>query len=99
MSYFIIEACKILKPEADVAIEGTLISDINWFNLPKSEQPSDAEIQTQIDKLTKEFNDSEYSRNRGAAYPNYAEQLDEIYHNGLESWKAKIKTIKDKYPK
>ena len=25
--------------------------------------------------------------------------LDEIYHNGIDSWKAKVKAIKDKYPK
>ena len=28
-----------------------------------------------------------------------AEQLDEIYHNGVDSWKAVIKVIKDKFPK
>ncbi len=26
-------------------------------------------------------------------------QLDEIYHNGIDSWKAKVKAVKDKYPK
>ena len=28
-----------------------------------------------------------------------ADQLDEIYHNGIDSWKAVIKVTKDKYPK
>ena len=27
------------------------------------------------------------------------DQLDYIYHNGLDAWKAKIKVVKDKYPK
>tara|TARA_R110000824_G_scaffold126285_6_gene285826 strand:+ start:2667 stop:2993 length:327 start_codon:yes stop_codon:yes gene_type:complete len=27
------------------------------------------------------------------------EQLDYIYHNGIDAWKVQIKTIKDKYPK
>ena len=29
----------------------------------------------------------------------YATQLDDIYHNGIDGWKATIKAIKDKYPK
>ena len=41
----------------------------------------------------------DYARNRAREYPSIADQLDEIYHNGLDSWKAKIKEIKDKYPK
>ena len=43
-------------------------------------------------------NDS-YKSKRRAEYPNYASQLDDIYHNGIDGWKATIKTIKDKYPK
>ena len=27
------------------------------------------------------------------------DQFDYIYHNGLDAWKAKIKEVKDKYPK
>ena len=43
-------------------------------------------------------NDS-YKSKRRAEYPDYASQLDDIYHNGIDGWKAKIKAIKDKYPK
>ena len=43
-------------------------------------------------------NDS-YKSKRRAEYPNYASQLDDIYHNGIDGWKATIKAIKDKYPK
>ena len=43
-------------------------------------------------------NDS-YKSKRRAEYPDYASQLDDIYHNGIDGWKATIKTIKDKYPK
>jgi len=27
------------------------------------------------------------------------DQLDKIYHSGVNAWKADIKAIKDKYPK
>ena len=41
----------------------------------------------------------EYARNRASEYPSIVDQLDEIYHNGIDAWKAKIKETKDKYPK
>ena len=40
-----------------------------------------------------------YTEARKAEYPPLEEQLDKIYHNGIDAWKAEIKTIKDKYPK
>ena len=40
-----------------------------------------------------------YTDARVAEYPPIEEQLDKIYHNGLDAWKADIKVIKDKYPK
>jgi hypothetical protein len=40
-----------------------------------------------------------YKASRMEEYPPIEEQLDEIYHNGIDAWKASIKTIKDKYPK
>ena len=40
-----------------------------------------------------------YKASRMEEYPPIEEQLDEIYHNGIDAWKATIKTIKDKYPK
>lgn len=43
-------------------------------------------------------NDS-YKSKRRAEYPSLENQLDEIYHSGIDAWKASIKTIKDKYPK
>ena len=56
-------------------------------------------IATEVTRLEKEFSDNEYARNRATEYPALAEQLDEIYHNGIDSWKAIIKVTKDKYPK
>ena len=43
-------------------------------------------------------NDS-YKSKRRAEYPSLVDQLDDIYHNGIDGWKATIKAIKDKYPK
>ena len=43
-------------------------------------------------------NDS-YKSQRQAEYPSIVDQLDDIYHNGIDAWKATIKVTKDKYPK
>ena len=40
-----------------------------------------------------------YTEARRAEYPPIVDQLDKIYHSGVDAWKADIKVIKDKYPK
>ena len=37
--------------------------------------------------------------NRAKDYPSIADQLDKIYHSGIDEWKKVIKATKDKYPK
>ncbi len=40
-----------------------------------------------------------YKSDREIEYPPVVDQLDEIYHHGIDGWKAKIAAIKTKYPK
>lgn len=40
-----------------------------------------------------------YIFQRQDAYPSIEDQLDKIYHEGLDAWKAEIKAIKDAHPK
>jgi hypothetical protein len=40
-----------------------------------------------------------YKSKRAAEYPSIPDQLDDIYHNGIDAWKETIKVTKDKYPK
>ena len=40
-----------------------------------------------------------YADKRREEYPEVEDQLDDIYHNGIEGWKVTIQEIKDKYPK
>jgi hypothetical protein len=40
-----------------------------------------------------------YKDLRAKEYPSIPDQLDTLYHSGLDAWKAQIKTVKDKYPK
>jgi len=36
---------------------------------------------------------------RANEYPSVKDQLDKIYHSGIDEWKKVIKATKDKYPK
>ena len=40
-----------------------------------------------------------YIAKRQQAYPSIADQLDLIYHQGLDAWKSAIQAVKDQYPK
>lgn len=56
----------------------------------------------EIEKYESEqsYNNDVYKRQRLSEYPSYGEQLDYIYHNGVDAWKADIvDPIKNKYPK
>ena len=54
--------------------------------------PTEEEVNAKIAEL-------QIQENRAAEYPSIADQLDDIYHNGIDAWKETIKATKDKYPK
>ena len=45
------------------------------------------------------YDAKEYQRDRAEEYPSIPDQLDDLYHNGIDGWKTTIKVTKDKYPK
>ena len=46
-----------------------------------------------------DLENNSYRSKRRAEYPDIKEQLDKIYHSGIDAWKTDIKVIKDRYPK
>ena len=40
-----------------------------------------------------------YKNKRAAAYPSIPDQLDLLYHGGMDAWKAAIKAVKEEFPK
>lgn len=47
-----------------------------------------------------EINANAYKHKRAAEYPAITDQLDYIYHNGIDAWKTDmIDPVKTKYPK
>lgn len=85
-----------------ITLEG---ENMTWFHqkdtgelIPFSAE-EEAEIRTRINAESIEQARTEYIRNRVAEYPSINDQLDLLYHGGMDAWKAAIKAVKDKYPK
>jgi len=60
--------------------------------------PSKKEAEKKLAELQADYDSKQYQRDRALAYDPIPEQLDQIYHD-MDGWKAKIKAVKDKYPK
>jgi hypothetical protein len=69
-----------------------------------TEFPNGIPSQADQDKWTKEYEEyvsaNAYKDNRKLEYGTWEEQLDYIFHNGIEKWKTDmILPVKEKYPK
>jgi hypothetical protein len=64
-----------------------------------STKPTEKECTDGLKALQDAFDAKDYARKRSAEYPRLVDQMDLIYHSGIDAWKAKIKETKDKYPK
>ena len=62
-------------------------------------QPTDAEINKGWTDYKAAQVAIKYKTDRAAEYPSIVDQLDDLYHNGIDGWKTTIKKTKDKYPK
>ena len=85
------EAIRKAYPNAVIIDDGTGAFD--------KDRNSITLVQSAIDAARVELAKLDYQEKRAAEYPSIADQLDDIYHNGIDAWKATIKTTKDKYPK
>lgn len=56
-------------------------------------------VQAEITRLEADYAVKQYQRDRAAAYPSIADQLDLLYHQGIDGWKAAITAVKQEYPK
>jgi len=61
-------------------------------------QPTDAQLSAQESAANTEEANAQVRSTRRTAYGDIGEQLDEIYKD-INSWKARIKSIKDNNPK
>ena len=87
-----------LVPNSSWIVEGDTYDGIQWLDKNKT-KPTEEEVTNEVKRLKLELVANSYKEKRLAEYPTWNEQLDNIYHNGIDAWKADIKAIKDKYPK
>jgi hypothetical protein len=85
-----------INPSAKVIIYGEDINTIDWG---ETTPISNEDILAKQAELQTAYEAKEYQRDRKKEYPSIVDQLDDIYHNGIDAWKATIKVTKDKYPK
>mgnify|MGYP003144458667 CR=1 FL=1 len=93
----ILQAILKINPNAEVSVEANDINQITWNN--GTTPISKDDIEAKMVEVQADYDAKEYQRKRVLEYPSIADQLDDIYHNGIDAWKATIKTTKDKYPK
>ena len=91
----LLDAIFAIDPKAEVTFHEEDIDSLKWDSTPISKDvilAKKAEMQT-------EYDNKKYQRDRDEAYPSIKDQLDDLYHNGIDGWKATIKITKDKFPK
>lgn len=68
--------------------------------LPQCTPITDDEADAIRRKLSTDIESAKtYADLRAQAYPSITDQLDSIFHVGLDGWKEQIQAVKDKYPK
>jgi len=93
----VFDAIKAINPSAKFIVRANSVDQIEWTDGTTPISKSDIEAKMVV--LQNEYNNNKYQRDRQKEYPSVVDQLDDIYHNGIDGWKATIKTTKDKYPK
>jgi len=93
----ICSAILAINPSAQVSVNAEDLDQITWHG--GTEVISKSDIQAKQAELKTAYDAKEYQRKREKEYPSIPDQLDDLYHNGIDGWKATIKVTKDKYPK
>ena len=93
----ITSAILAINPKAEVSVLENDVKQITWHN--DTAPISEKDILAKQKELQTAYDNNKYQRDRAEAYPSIADQLDDLYHNGIDGWKATIKAVKDKYPK
>jgi len=57
------------------------------------------QVEIDMDAVNAWVDPEAYKAKRQQAYPSIADQLDLIYHQGLDAWKSAIQAVKEAHPK
>ena len=96
----IVEAIKLINPNAVVSVSNDDINTIEWIN--GTTPISKADIETKMAELQTAYDAKDYQRKRAKEYPSWQEQMDMQYHdtvNGTTTWQDAIAKVKLDNPK
>ena len=96
IEYDILHSILAINPKAEVLVKENNVKKIDWL---KTTPISESDILAKQKELQTVYENNKYQRDRAMAYPSIVDQLDDLYHNGIDGWKTTIKAVKDKYPK
>lgn len=94
----IIQSIIAIKSDAKVSVDNDDINKITWHD-GNPTNITNEQILAKQTELKNTYDNTAYQRSREAEYPSVIDQLDDIFHNGIDGWKATIQVIKNKYPK
>jgi hypothetical protein len=57
------------------------------------------QVEIDMDAVNAWVDPGAYKAKRAKEYPSIPDQLDLLYHGGLDAWKTAIQAVKAKYPK
>ena len=110
----IIDAIKALDANAQVVVNGEPSNQAEYESQVKYISGADEngsaiykdtqdftwdQVSAKKAELQTDYDNKQYQRDRASEYPAVVDQLDDIFHNGIDCWKATIQAVKDKYPK
>ena len=91
------DAILILRPGSEWTLRG---DELEWLDKNQT-QPSEEEIQQELERLQAEYPKKVAQASRAAAYSQEADPLFFKYQRGevtKEEWEAKIEEIRQRYP-
>jgi hypothetical protein len=92
-----VDALFSLRPGAEWVLRG---DDLEWLDQQQT-QPTDAEIQAELDRLIADYPRKVAQQQRAAAYTAEADPLFFKSQRGeatIEEWEAKVSEIRTRYP-
>lgn len=100
MSYFV-HLMKILDPtgKLPIGLYGGEDGNADYDKLVWESETVRKPTKEEFDSAVLQAKGMMYKDERRSAYPSIGEQLDVLFHEGYDGWKATIQAIKDEYPK
>ena len=99
----VFNAINSLHPTAEFSLHNDDYETLVWYEPPVEEggipKPTKDEVDAEVTRLQALHDYNQYQRDRAEAYPSIEDQLDLLYHSGLDAWKAEINKVKEQYPK